>query len=594
MAALLLDLPPEPTAQDEHQIRITLRAIAAQVELEQIQAQFGQEEDIITYQHSTASSSGLNSLLGHTRLGIHTNNSSAGYLTDSTSLLSEVEQALEDWRINDEQWEQSRFGSEPSEASDDGLAGTNSPPHSPSHEPSPPPAPSRRSDDPFDFLVSMFPRVPSALLGNKLASGQDLEAILDELMTEEFIAQDGDIATTPKKPTAQVKKKQPRKGPKDAFVVSLTDVLHRAPSPNLNHRKDTAAAGPGSSHASAWANAPSASNHWAAADSRSGHLASLTHVTTARVTSLLHVNNNSPARALAALLNQLRVERPRPGGPDSQLDQLRLIMPGLSTERYQLLLSATEDDISDAMDLQTFIGQTEYDGGAPLAKAELIADVQLGKSVQVHQKPTGSGNALHDHSSRSAIVPTVVLPSAMIGVAPRGHDFNPEAYSSAECAAFASEYLTKRNEAFRTAARQFQRGNNAHERGIAFAYAERGREHDARKRTWEARAARALVRERRVHDVSTIDLHSLTVHHALSQVRDSCNTWWSSSPSGTPAMPLRIVTGAGNHSKGHAVLLPAVCKLLDREGWRWKYDHRTNSAMSGPGAVLVTGAVARR
>ncbi len=437
LAALLLDLPPEPSAQDEQQIRITLGAIAAQVELEQIQAQFSQEEDRLKYDGSTASSSGLNSLAGDVRSG--TPSRSGGNSTDSTSLLSEVERTLEEWRINDEAWERSRFGSEPSSGSDDDHQdGDHRPTLSPANSD---PAPIR-SEDPFDFLVSMFPKVSFATIGDKLASGLDLEGIMDELMTEDFIKNDHQ-ETTPKKAAPPVKKHQKRKGPKDAFVVSLTDVLHRAPSPNLNHRK-TGAVSPVSPQAAAWSNAPASSNHWAATDSRSGHLASLTHVTTARVTSLLHANGNSQARALAALLNVLRTERPRPQGPDDQVEHLKLLMPGLSTDRYQLLLSATEGDVSDAMDLQDFIRDTEVGGGAPLARAELIAEPQLGKSVQVqHQKKTGPGSALYDHAARATVAGTTALPTLVVGKAPSGHDYNPEAYSSEECRLFAQEYLAK-------------------------------------------------------------------------------------------------------------------------------------------------------
>lgn len=31
----------------------------------------------------------------------------------------------------------------------------------------------------------------------------------------------------------------------------------------------------------------------------------------------------------------------------------------------------------------------------------------------------------------------------------------------------------------------------------------------------------------RIHDSSTIDLHGLSLHHALSVVKASCNSWWS-------------------------------------------------------------------
>jgi hypothetical protein len=79
----------------------------------------------------------------------------------------------------------------------------------------------------------------------------------------------------------------------------------------------------------------------------------------------------------------------------------------------------------------------------------------------------------------------------------------------------------------RSAARHFQIGGVG--RGSAFYFAEEGREMDRRKRIWEARAAFAIVGERRVHDVNSVDLHSLSLHHALSVVKASCNSWWSGS-----------------------------------------------------------------
>lgn len=54
---------------------------------------------------------------------------------------------------------------------------------------------------------------------------------------------------------------------------------------------------------------------------------------------------------------------------------------------------------------------------------------------------------------------------------------------------------------------------------------------------------------------------------------------------------LTIITGAGKHSSGqNPVILPAVRKLLEREGYDWKYEgdrfHR--------GSFLVTGLQGRR
>lgn len=51
-------------------------------------------------------------------------------------------------------------------------------------------------------------------------------------------------------------------------------------------------------------------------------------------------------------------------------------------------------------------------------------------------------------------------------------------------------------------------------------------------------------------------------------------------------MPLQLIVGFGQHSKGKApVLAPAVMKLLERNGWR---------AHKREGVVYVTGLVARQ
>jgi hypothetical protein len=55
--------------------------------------------------------------------------------------------------------------------------------------------------------------------------------------------------------------------------------------------------------------------------------------------------------------------------------------------------------------------------------------------------------------------------------------------------------------------------------------------------------------------------------------------------------PFRIITGVGKHSTNqNPVLMPAVIKLLDREGWIWKWDgFSRGGAGGGHGAVIITG-----
>lgn len=55
--------------------------------------------------------------------------------------------------------------------------------------------------------------------------------------------------------------------------------------------------------------------------------------------------------------------------------------------------------------------------------------------------------------------------------------------------------------------------------------------------------------------------------------------------------PFRIITGVGKHSANqNPVLMPAVIKLLDREGWIWRWDgFSRGGAGGGHGAVIITG-----
>ena len=95
------------------------------------------------------------------------------------------------------------------------------------------------------------------------------------------------------------------------------------------------------------------------------------------------------------------------------------------------------------------------------------------------------------------------------------------------------------------------------------------------------------------HDVNTVDLHGMTLAHALKIVEEAVNAWWANArdggqpyfffsscrrrtdPSATVISPepLRIITGIGRHSRNQTpILLPAVTKHLDKNGWRWRYD----------------------
>lgn len=76
------------------------------------------------------------------------------------------------------------------------------------------------------------------------------------------------------------------------------------------------------------------------------------------------------------------------------------------------------------------------------------------------------------------------------------------------------------------------------------------------------------------------------------------NTLLDQSSSSAAASSFRIITGAGNNSpQMKSVLQPKVIALLNKEGWKWEYDHRTLSHADGigrAGGVTVVGIVEKK
>ncbi|TFK52024.1 hypothetical protein OE88DRAFT_1658783 [Heliocybe sulcata] len=128
------------------------------------------------------------------------------------------------------------------------------------------------------------------------------------------------------------------------------------------------------------------------------------------------------------------------------------------------------------------------------------------------------------------------------------------------------EFRMKRNEALREASRYWQSGS-AKTRGgeVAFYFAERAREYREMERAAALDAAKSMIEEKRARsmDKKTLDLHGTTITEAVVIVKDILRT---EAPS--PAKPLHVITGRGNHSANRVgVLGPAVRAALEEDGW---------------------------
>lgn len=356
--------------------------------------------------------------------------------------------------VEDEAWERSRFAGSSTSSSPRAIASPNRdqvplPPASPPTQPAAT-ARANQADDPFAFLASIFSKVPYSTFERKLNAGFAVSAIVEELLTEELLAaeaanpssQSSASSSTSSSPAPFVKY-QPKK-PKNGYTVSLTDVLQRPGSSGLNngHGSSGSRSRDSSPARDAWTQASSSTNQWAAFDSRSAHLAQLCHVKPTRVASLLHTCAGSPAKALTTLLNQLRQERAQAATSSSLLSQLRAILPGVGTDRLQTLLAAADGDLSDALDLERFIAETELDevGGAPLVKVDMIRDKSAngGSAVYHHQKRYLPG--LSDQASPSARAAGAM---ARARASEHGGAFDERSYSSEDCLNIARDYLEK-------------------------------------------------------------------------------------------------------------------------------------------------------
>ncbi|RKP06233.1 hypothetical protein THASP1DRAFT_31946 [Thamnocephalis sphaerospora] len=144
------------------------------------------------------------------------------------------------------------------------------------------------------------------------------------------------------------------------------------------------------------------------------------------------------------------------------------------------------------------------------------------------------------------------------------------------CQQVADEYLELRNEAYRKAATAFRNRNHAGSGGAAVAayYATEGRNLDNKVRTWNTRAALGVLHSFQAtwDREYLVDLHYMNVDQAVEVALLAAQDWSAMERAKAdvraPARPLRIVTGAGRHSRnGRAKLLPNVQRALKAAGW---------------------------
>ncbi|GAA5981297.1 hypothetical protein JCM11641_005635 [Rhodosporidiobolus odoratus] len=494
-------------------------------------------------------------------------------------------------------------------------------------------------DDPLAFLASVFPDMELSILESRLegtpyADGSpappvDLEQLVEELLSQEIVREieeeEAQLAAghtpAPQVDYQTVQSKQDKRrfkaAQKASNSFSLTSTPHLpSPAPAPKNGASHSRNGSNDLSASALFTAPSTSNAWASISSHASYLSNLLYVPDSRVTSTYYAHQSSLPHTLSLLLSQLAQERPFPSLPAAleAKEQLRALVPASSLasktgagkeDELETLLCATEGDVSDALDLHSFVQDVQKSMGKNLAWSMLVAPDENG-TVEVGKKqPSQNGfPAVASSRRKSPGGTTTTIPLPTSGSHhPNTTYVTPvfsasRNYSAEDCRRLAFEALANRNQAFREAAKAFQRGHGrgVGERGGATVWAEKGRMFERERRRWVEEAARRTVGERRaVTGKDVVDLHGLTLSQALTVVDEACNAWWARSRGTVSPSPLRIITGVGRHSRGgRAILAPAVTRHLDKEGWRWRWDDGPLVAGgvgdgAGRGAVKIIG-----
>lgn len=258
-------------------------------------------------------------------------------------------------------------------------------------------------------------------------------------------------------------------------------------------------------------------NVWAKTDSTVLYLATLVGIPPGQLSSLFYQNNNSLPLAMSKLMDSVEESFDTIEDAHGKLGQLQSLFPDRPVSALRRCLTSTKGDVTKAIELFQTLTDLHARQGTPLAHA-LLLDDNSSKSMR--------NSALLVHKPNPAAgVQNGRVPAAQKQAAP--FERPP---SAIDCVTLAFTLRDKRDEAYRNAARTWQRKTAIGNSGVAAYWADHGRQLDRQARQWDLRGARALVDERRTQarTMQFIDLHGLTVSQALTVTQECLVSWWTS------------------------------------------------------------------
>lgn len=471
----------------------------------------------------------------------------ASTLTSTTTDDEAIERAFQEWSIEESQLDDDKEGHKDLNAiyTDSDASHT-------------------ASLDPISFLKSLFPKRQHIELQVAYSDAEDdIQTTIETLLTEDLlICEEEDYILGLQQEESNESNGRSDKVRRRRKLGKQTISLTSTPR-GVGIQREAPIA---------FASEPEKSNVWIKTDSTILYLSQLLSVPPGTLSSLFYSNNNSLPLAVSKILDQAEIYHEAIPEEEKKLARIRELFPNSPIEPLRRCLYATEGDIPKTVELYKVLEDIHVRDGTPLAHGLLLQKVSHKPKPTALAAAPGAQHLAQQspatlHRTRSDRPPT-----------------------AQECLLIANAIRARRDDAYRSAARSWRGKAALGNSGVAAYWADHARQLDREARQWELTAARETVEERRkaARSALSIDLHGLTASQALTVTNESLNSWWHN-----PSAPasLTIVTGAGKHSAGQApVLLPIIRKLLEREGYDWKYEGDRHSR----GSFIVTGLQGRR
>ena len=383
-----------------------------------------------------------------------------------------------------------------------------------------------------EFLRLSFPRRSEAEIKQAINdSSGDVESAVETLLNTEF------TSTIKKEPLIQDYSDDTddensiwaQKRPDKASRLKIAAVKEVSAYPAL-----TSTASPQKSPISSRGSSPVRSK-WDALESQITFLSQSLSLSPARVRSAFHINASSLPRTLRALVKDI---------PDSKVDldvvaNLKMSFKNVEEDTLRKIVIGTKHNLDVSVDLARIL---DHD-----------------KSYRTFPRTIGN--------KRSRNITLDITPQ------PASPNIVDDGEGSFEdMTSLKSYYLEKRNEAFVSASQSYRKSKSDRlQSGVAAYYANLGRDYHEKYRHYSQLASNRLVSQK--SSANEIDLHGVSVKHAIRIVDEAVNAWWArceviKEKGEIKAIEhLEIIVGVGERSKGGSKLGPAVGGWLRRNGW---------------------------